>query len=257
VHNHLKKTILIILLINKVLFLTACNKKEHLGSIARVIQFELYYENQVLDCENLFNLPVELSEFRFYLHDFKLADSKVNFLNTDWQFDNIVLLDFVTSKVACDSIATGKFNQEIFFHYSQVDGYKDLEFTLGVPQKYNHQNPVKANAPLNRSDMHWQWLSGYKFLRLEYLNNHVLNRFHLGSVACSGKIPDAVNCKYPNRLKIKIKDFNLDTSIIEVHLDSLLDKNSEDLCMGDPEDLICKDWINGLEHQVFKSSHLR
>ncbi len=42
---------------------------------------------------------------------------------------------------------------------------KGLEFKIGVPETLNHIDPLTAVSPLNYTDMHWHWASGYKFFR--------------------------------------------------------------------------------------------
>jgi len=235
-----------------ILCVGACEKNVHVGSVSRSIDFELMYQGESLNCERLSRLPIKLNDFRFYIHDFKQSHSGVSLLESKWQSQNVALLDFAATQRLCDSSEQRDFNQSVKFRYSRTKGVIPIGFSLGVPATLNHQNPVKAVPPLNRSDMHWQWLSGYKFLRLEYENGTALKRFHLGSFGCSGKIPDAVDCKYPNTMTIHLENYDLETSIIEVHLDALLNNKSSVFCMGNPLDKTCSQWIMALKNDVFK-----
>jgi len=220
-----------------IILLTACSKSNEIASFegkVYEIPFQLFYQDKPLDCDNH-----QILDFRLYIYDLELGQSAVS----SSPKNKIQLLDFISS-YECKN--------QLMLEVSKLSNQSELNFTLGVPSGLNHQNPVKAEYPLNLSAMHWQWLSGYKFLRLEFENNDQVNRFHLGSWGCSGRIPDDVDCNAPNRIPILIPDFNIENSFVAVHLDALLDVETESLCMGSPNDRNCVHWLQALQHDVFK-----
>lgn len=212
------------------------------------VNFELFYKGKKASCI--------IEDFRFFISSVELNNQKVKLSDHPFQTSNISLLDFFTNRYCQRSVPLKliPYNQSLYFSIPEKteNNKVDLSFNIGLPSTLNHQNPVKAKAPLNQSAMHWQWLSGYKFLRLEYEKNDQLNRFHLGSWGCSGKLPNNISCKEPNLIEINIKDFKLGESHIEIHLDSLLEIDSDSLCMGDPNDKACQYWINALQTDVFR-----
>ena len=230
------------------IILSACDQKTpKLNSL----KFNLYYQNQVLTCESLKASAIKLNELRFYIHDVRANNLPLQLIENDDQYQSLAYLDFSATLRHCDSKNDLQPNEEVLF-LSDSSEIGNLSFKLGVPLSLNHQNPVKAKSPLNRSDMHWQWLSGYKFLRLEYVKNNELNRFHLGSIGCSGKLPDDVKCQQVNRLSVNLKEFNSENSNIEVHIDDFLKAQESSLCMGNASDDNCKVWFKALEGSVFK-----
>lgn len=107
-----------------------------------------------------------------------------------------------------------------------------LEFTVGVPEDLNHNNPLRAQAPLNNSSMFWSWQQGYKFLRIDgnsadestddgSKNNWV---FHLGSTGCdspSALRPPQEPCRNSHRVRVRLPGFDPANHKIEVNLQSL------------------------------------
>ena len=230
------------------IIISACVKKP---AEVKSLKFDLFYQNQLLECNLLRALPFELNELRFYLHDLRVDNKSLQLSQNDTQHKSLAYIDFSSTLRHCDSKVYLQPNENVLFH-SALTKFGSLSFEIGVPLSLNHQNPVKAQSPLNRSDMHWQWLSGYKFLRLEYLKNNQLNRLHLGSTACEGEIPDNVTCKNPNHLQINLSDFDINTSVIQVHIDELVKSESDSLCMGNFEQENCRLWLNALQNSVFK-----
>ncbi len=209
------------------------------------VSFQVFYKDRAVSCQSLKAQGILLSDFRMYIDQLRYFASRAAISQP--QMIPIQYLDF--NSLNCD-------DQKLFrtlevVESSNIQAY-DLGFQVGVPYRLNHQNPVKAEPPLNLSSMHWQWLSGYKFLRLEFEKAGQLNRFHLGSWGCEGKLPDAVSCKQPNRINILLEKFRLNENIVEVHLDSLFAVESKTLCMGDPNDPACQVWTNALKDDVFK-----
>jgi len=144
-----------ILLLSGLLFVACSSEQQRL---VHDIKFVLKQDKQQLNCADL--AVVGLTDFRFYVFQDE---------------GEVQLLDFVSAGECRVWLKATGFR-------SSVQAQGDLSFSIGVPNYLNHQNPVKAQPPLNQSAMHWQWLSGYKFLRLEYEKDDQLNRFHFINV---------------------------------------------------------------------------
>lgn len=111
--------------------------------------------------------------------------------------------------------------------------FQALEFTVGVPENLNHNNPLRAQAPLNDSSMFWSWQQGYKFLRIDgvYANEGSAREsegnwvFHLGSTGCdspSALRPPEKPCRNSHRMRVLLQGFNPTSHSIEVNLQSLV-----------------------------------
>jgi len=227
--------------------LAACSASEQ-KVLSQDKTFNLNFElvsTQALAC-NASNKKTLLKDFRMYIHALKFNGELLSLESNEWQTDGVALLDFSDSDRHCKNSQLSA-NQSIRFRSKNISEAGVLAFSIGVPQNLNHQNPVKAQTPLNRSDMHWQWLSGYKFMRLEYSDSEGDKRFHLGSIACAGKIPDQVDCKFPNRPNIILDNVELGKNSIKINADKLFSVAGQALCMGDPEDEACKSWLKMLQ----------
>jgi len=215
------------------------------NKIEQKIEFQVFFQGSPASCQELETAGINITDFRMFLDQLKFFSSRAAI--AQHSTSQIQYLDFIQGGCSDQNLV-----QSLSILESKNIQATDVFFQIGVPNQLNHQNPVKAETPLNISTMHWQWLSGYKFLRLEFQKGKRLNRFHLGSWGCSGKLPNDVLCKQPNLIPILLKDFNLDTSVVEVHVDVLLNVESESLCMGDPNDNACNTWVGALKNNVFK-----
>ena len=112
------------------------------------------------------------TDFRFYVSDVALIDEDGNAVPLEleqdgkWQYQNTALLDFENGTNACDN-GTPAINTVITGTVPEGD-YQDLQFTMGVPQKLNHDDAAIAPSPLNLTSMWWNWQAGYKFMRVEF-----------------------------------------------------------------------------------------
>ena len=111
------------------------------------------------------------TDFRFYVSDVALIDEDGNAVPLEleqdgkWQYQNTVLLDFEDGTSACDN-GTAETNTTVIGTVPEGD-YQGLQFTLGVPEKLNHDDAAIAPSPLNLTSMWWNWQGGYKFLRVD------------------------------------------------------------------------------------------
>ncbi len=86
--------------------------------------------------------------------------------------------------------------------------FAGIRFTVGVPFRLNHADPLTAAAPLDRPALFWTWQSGYKFLRADLSTQGRDWSFHLGSTGCSSASalrPPAEACQQPNRIRVELK----------------------------------------------------
>ena len=110
-------------------------------------------------------------DFRFYVSDVALIDENGEAVPLEleqdgkWQYQNTALLDFEDGTSACDN-GTSEMNTTIFGTVPEGD-YQSLQFTMGVPEKLNHDDAAIAPSPLNLTSMWWNWQGGYKFLRAD------------------------------------------------------------------------------------------
>lgn len=143
---------------------------------------------------------------------------------------------------------------------SHQDRPGDLTFEVGVPFVINHQNPLHAKAPLNRSDMFWSWQLGYKFLRLDLVSDDGQRwAMHLGSVGCDSssavRSPVAA-CAQPNRSKVQLYNYQPGQAL-ELHLDQILIAQAEQVpsrCMGDNTNPSCERAYLGLADGAFTTT---
>ncbi|MEL6495352.1 MAG: MbnP family copper-binding protein [Cyanobacteria bacterium J06623_7] len=111
------------------------------------------------------------TDFRFYVSDVALIDEDGNAVPVEleqdgkWQYQNTALLDFEDGTNTCDN-GTADINTAVVGTVPEGD-YRDLQFTLGVPQELNHDDAAIAPSPLNLTSMWWNWQGGYKFLRAD------------------------------------------------------------------------------------------
>ena len=111
------------------------------------------------------------SDFRFYVSNLALIDGNGEAVPLEleqdgkWQHQTTALLDFEDGTSACDN-GTAEMNTTVVGTVPEGD-YESLQFTLGIPQKLNHDDAAIAPSPLNLTSMWWNWQGGYKFLRVE------------------------------------------------------------------------------------------
>ena len=84
-----------------------------------------------------------------------------------------------------------------------------MSFTLGVAEEQNHLDGATAPAPQNVPGMWWNWVGGYKFVRLdaEIVGGDSDGRpfyFHHGATSCEGTPGTGIDCAYGNRGRIDL-----------------------------------------------------
>jgi uncharacterized repeat protein (TIGR04052 family) len=194
--------------------------------------------------------PVKFGDFRLFISELALLDDLGRKVPVDldqdgiWQFQNVALLDFEDGQDGC---LGGSPQLRDFISGRVPTGlYKGLSFTLGVPFSLNHADPILASSPLNLTSMFWTWQGGYKFLKLDILNNsassgHVHDHsahmsgsqgqesipvfsLHLGSTGCQSpaQVKAPTSCNYSNRIHVEFSKFDPKTNIIVIDPASVL-----------------------------------
>jgi uncharacterized repeat protein (TIGR04052 family) len=200
------------------------------------------WQGQPIGCNG--DGPV-LSDLRFYLSNPQLIDKKgkvrdLRFATEfEWQNDAVAFIDLEDGSGACANGTTETFDRVI--GVARAREYRGLRFTIGVPFRLNHENPLTATPPLDDSAMHWHWRSGYKFLRAGVQTENDGFWIHAGSAGCEGTVGHITGCRYPNRIDVELPDFVPGESAVEIDLAELLagtdlgDGEASDCSSGPPE----------------------
>lgn len=108
-----------------------------------------------------------------------------------------------------------------------IGDYSGVSFVVGVPEELNHIDPMTlaASDPLTAAGMHWSWLAGFRFARVEMVQladpgeTFGVGLFHPGSTQCSGSASEGtVTCSKPNRNRVTLEGFDAakDSIVIDV-----------------------------------------
>jgi uncharacterized repeat protein (TIGR04052 family) len=213
--------------------ISACSRPQQ----AIEIPFEPRFGEQPISC-GADATGIALTDLRFYVHDLRLVstdgtDTPATLLEDPlWQSNAVALLDFENGAGACIN-GTQQTNSVIRARVPEGE-YSGIRFRIGVPEDLNHADPLRAEAPLNYSVMHWHWRTGYKFLRAGVTN--VTDGFwmHLGSSRCEGTSSNVSSCSAPNRPLVELTAFVPGEDAVEVDLQQLV--REIDLADGSPTD---------------------
>jgi len=202
-----------------ILILAACAPKRQ----AVAIPFVVTFAGQPIGCDPRVG-DLALTDLRFFVHDVRLgSDAEVSPLADDglWQTAEIALIDLETAVGSCVNGTPGV-NANVMV-LAVAERSPGLRFTIGVPASLNHENPLTASSPLSRTDMHWHWSTGYKFLRAGAESEQGGFWLHLGSNRCDGTIGNSNACRSPNRPTVDIPDFVAGEHAIEIDLARVFD----------------------------------
>jgi uncharacterized repeat protein (TIGR04052 family) len=266
------------LIVSTSLTLIACGGSSGSGGSSEVsIPFAAKANNTDINCNaQLTGLGTDGSSgtirgFALYIHDVVLINSDGSEMpltldENDWQSSNVALLDYQdrldncasdtekpTNKVLSGSVAGG------------LNNVDRIRFTVGVPSDLNHEDLTTAASPLNRTDMHWSWQSGYKHLRMDFAPDGGVMKpdntstttwnIHLGSTGCVGnpQNDEAVSCSAINRPTIEIDVSDIENQTIVIDYGKLVENNAlmtdqggAPGCMSGSTDLDCTDIFDSL-----------
>jgi uncharacterized repeat protein (TIGR04052 family) len=217
---------------------TSCSQSD----LGFSIPFAATWDGSPIDCSST---SPALSDLRFYVSDVQLIDGTgqardIRFATEmPWQNDAVALIDLEDGTGACIN-GTSDVASEIIAVAPSKE-YRGLRFTVGVPFRLNHLNPLTAGPPLDDPDMHWHWRSGYKFLRAGVRTENDGFWIHVGSAGCEGTVGNITNCRFPHRVEVELPDFVPGQSSVNIDLAQLLsgtdldDKTASDCSSGPPE----------------------
>ena len=191
---------------------------------------------------------VRLMDARLFISELSLRDTDGKEQNVVLQPDDayqqskVALLDFEDASAQC---LDGDPDMHSVLHVAVPEGtYRGLTFTVGVPEALNHADPLVAWPPLDRLAMHWAWVDGYRFLRVEVMRqDDVPLSVHLGSVDCD--VTDkATTCDRSNRPAVELAEFDPETDAVAVDLSALfegsdLTMDSAGCVAGASDDTVC------------------
>lgn len=201
------------------------------------------------------NTQYKPRDFRLYVHDVTLhteSGEVVPFALTDdgaWQRAGVAMLDFEDKQGECSNGTEA--THSVLTGTAKAAAYHALSFNIGVPFEQNHQDAAAATAPLNSTAMFWNWMGGYKFLKIDGLTTGLPmgHNFHVGSTGCTaGTTPNSVaSCSTPNRVTVMLHGFDPAKSAVVFDLAELMKTSNLDVdqamsapgCMSTPTDADC------------------
>lgn len=182
-------------------------------------------------------------DFRFYVHNLRLVNLQGQEVpvtipeRSPWQAQGVALLDFENDAGNCRFGGDSGLNAQVTGS-APSGAYKGLRFTLGVPSELNHRDPLSLGAPFQSGGMLWNWLSGFKFLALEFRSGEATGLLHIGSTACTGGGPKAVVCSKSNRAEVFLPGFVPGVSRIAADLGAIfaqIDLGVDQICHSDQQ----------------------
>lgn len=212
------------------------------------IPFQVQFNGHDLGCATTGD-AVSLTDLRFFIHDLRLIGLNNQQIPVRlipdgvWQDDTVALLDFEDGEGACMN-GSARMNT-VLRGLSSDTRAKGLVFEIGVPESLNHADPIRALPPLNYTDMHWHWASGYKFLRGGYATLNDGFWMHLGSSRCQGTIGDIQGCRSANRPTIMLDGFEPGKHAVIIDLAALFsgaipDDGRPSDCSSGPAEVSCE-----------------
>lgn len=230
--------------------ITACGNSGQPLEIA----FDVRFGAEPLRCGVTGDAPA-LSDLRFFLHDIRLhaADGRTAPLALDpvpgWQSADVAFVDLEDGSGAC---LNGTAPVRSTVRGTAVTGdWTALSFTLGVPPRLNHGDPLTAEPPLTNSAMHWHWRSGYKFLRAGVVTADGGFWLHLGSARCHGVSGQLSGCDASNRPVVLLQEFSATDGVVVLDLERLfagvnLTGGATGSCQMGPDEADCRAVLDAL-----------
>lgn len=189
---------------------------------------------------------VKAKDFRFYVMDLRLVNSDGEEVpvvldeRLPWQTPEVALMDFENGECETD-FQDADLNDEITGKVPEGD-YEGVAFVNGVPEELNHADPATLAAPLQKGNLTWGWLPGFRFLKAELVQDAMPPAVpgngwaHSGSTACTGNPKmGTVSCAKKNRNKVKLENFDPDTNVIVADVGAIFkgtDMTQDKQCHG-------------------------
>lgn len=209
------------------------------------IPFVATWQSHAIDCASS---GTALSDLRFYVSNVRLVDAQgldhdIRFATEmAWQNDAVAYIDLENGAGSCENGTTGRSDHVL--GVARAGEFHGLRFTIGVPFRLNHANPLIAKPPLDDPDMHWHGRSGYKFLRAGVRTGDDGFWIHAGSAGCDGTVGNITGCSFPNRIEVYLPDFTVGEDTVSVDLTELVtgvdlyDETRSD-CSSGPAETSC------------------
>lgn len=185
-------------------------------------------------------VAAEPADLRFFVQDLRLVDEtgreepvKLT-QRSPWQTSSVALIDFEDKKAGCRQ-GNELVNDRILGKV-RPGNYVGIVFRNGVPEDVNHADPTRQPAPLQQTDLTWDWLTGFKFFLAELhqvaepedADGGVaeaplgVGLVHVGSTGCTGDpLSGSTACKHSNRNEIRLTPFNTERNSIVVDVAAL------------------------------------
>jgi len=257
-------------LLLSVVLLAGCDNSNNLTSADaenNKITFQVQFSGKNIHCESTFPLSVttkamwQYTQLQFFISNIELKNTqggwyKPALIKSPYQSHDIALLG-----EHCNKANKSKRNWSLnFANKVNIKAANAIRFTLGIPFRLNHLNPLTQESPLNVPSMFWGWQQGHKFLRLEMssrlpqslkTNNWL---FHLGSVGCKASSPlrsPKQECLQPNRYTFQLPLVDNNNTIV-LNLSTLLrgiSLQSENNCQSAPDNKTCQQLMANLTQQ--------
>lgn len=172
--------------------------------------------------------------------------------NQDTQEQGVALVDFRNKTGACNGDAKVVANTvRGSYTHQEGDDYTGVEFQLGLPAAINHGALNTAGILSKAVDMHWNWLGGYRYLRMDVVPDGLVTRgdskadnwnVHLGATGCSNAdenggvedrvAPPSAPCANPNTSVVSLEGFSPVNNQIGVDIAALYRGNNINLDAG-------------------------
>jgi len=184
---------------------------------------------------------IAATDFRLYVHDVALIGGGTRYPLTldqnQWQLDEVALLDFEDASGAC--MGTAEMNTTITGTIPAGVSVDAVEFTLGLPTAKNHLDSASSPSPLNLAAMFWSWTSGYKYMKVDVVEqtNGLPFFFHLGAAMCSEDDAAGYSCLWKHLVTPRIEGFDVDADSLVVDLGAIFagsDLTAPNEMMTDP-----------------------
>jgi uncharacterized repeat protein (TIGR04052 family) len=157
------------------------------------------------------------ADFRFYVQDLALIDADGEEVpvaldaREPWQTEDVALIDFEDMQGRCKG--TPETNVTITGTVPAGD-YTGVAFSNGVPEALNHLDQSTQPAPLDVTELYWAWLSGYRFMVAELVQDAEgepgIGLMHIGSTSCRKD----KGCTKKNRNRVRLEGFEPERDVI-------------------------------------------
>lgn len=223
------------------------------------LQFDASVGGEGIDCSRTYTglgttrASARLADARLFIAAIELRSNEVwtPFVleQTPWQHESIALLDFENGTGACQESGTTEVNTTVTGS-APSRPYDAIRFEVGVPFASNHLDSATAPSPLNVAGMFWTWQSGYKFVRVDWLDARVPgSRFnvHIGASGCvseAAPVPPSEPCARSNRSLITLESYDPLSDTVSIDFAALIAasditqnvENSPPGCMTNPSE---------------------